>query len=443
MSFLRKGILVTAGQMIGILMGVLSGMLYSRVLGPDGVGQYRLFNTTLVVVATIGVMGISSAGIYFLNNRKIAIERLTTNGVRFALVTGGTIAAIMTTVFLCLPGYFGRISVPVAVFFAMAIGVMPLWAVLYQLLVAQLAARRMVTLQFLRSTVVLVGGALLAVFGWLTTQSGIVIFALGAFGATALVLFYQRKNIDLSIPFDWALFREVLSYGVKIASADIMLLVMLEMSVILLRYLMPGSFEPIGFYSRATTICGLIVIVPRTLGPLLFAKWSGVTGRARLLQVEMAMRMSLTYSLLMAVGVILLGKYAIWMMYGKEFLPAMEALRILAFSTVSLSVFTVCYNVLAGDGRANLMAWVLAASIAILVVVTWWLVPIWGISGAAVGALCASACTAVCGVAICMKLYGLNPLRCLFVCRSDLQYIRQAFKSRGQSSQGDLNTDEI
>ena len=443
MSFLRKGILITAGQMIGILIGVLSGMLYARVLGPDGVGQYRLFNTSYVVVGTIATMGISSAGIYFLNNRKIAMDLLITNGVRFALVMGAPVAAVMATVFLCLPGYFGRISSPVAIIFAISIGVMPLWAVLYQILVAQLAARRMVALQLLRATIVLAGGGLLAVLGWLTPQAGIVTLAIATFVVAGLVVFYQRKNIDLSIPFDWPLFRQVLSYGVKLASANIMLLVSLEMSVLLLRYLMPGSFEPIGFYSRAATICQLIVLVPRILGPLLFAKWSGVAGQARLMQVQMAMRMSMTYSLVMAGCVIVFGQYAITIMYGKEFLPALAPLRILAFSTILMSVLTVCQNVLAGDGRAALMAWVLAVSIVVQFIVTFFLVPVLGISGAAVGMLCGTGFTVLLAVAICMKLYGLNPFKCMFVGLGDLKYICHALRGSKAAPAVSSAQDEI
>ena len=431
MSFFRKGILVSAGQMIGILMGVLSGILYARMLGPDGVGQYRLFSTTSVMVTAISTLGIGSASIYFLNNRKVPLNLIATNCLRFALVTGMLVTILMVIAFLSLPGYFGRISIPVAIIFAMGLGAAPLWSVLYQILVAQLAARRMVSLQLLRAAVVLVGGALLALPCWLTPQTAILVLAASTFCGVGLAVAYRWKNLDLSIRFDWGLFWKVLAYGLKLASANILLLVYLELSVMLLRYLKPDDFVPVGLYSRATAICGLIVIIPRIMGPLLFAKWSGVTGETRIHQVQMALRMGLTYSILTAGFVLVFGKYIIWIMYGRDFLPALDALRILAVSTIFVSIFSVCYNALAGDGRATLVTGVLAVAIVILFSVTCWLVPVFGICGAAVGTLCASGFMATAVVVLCMKLYGLNPLKCLFVHAGDLRYARVAMRRKG------------
>ena len=64
--------------------------------------------------------------------------------------------------------------------------------------------------------------------------------------AAAQVLYYERKHIDFSIRFDWPLFRQMLKYGVKLASAGVLLLVSTEISIVLLRTLMPGQFTPIG-----------------------------------------------------------------------------------------------------------------------------------------------------------------------------------------------------
>jgi len=435
MSFLRKGILVSGGEMVGVVLTFLAGILYSRVLGPDGIGQYRLFQTTSIIVATVVAMGTGRSSIYFLNNRNIPAEKISTNLAKFALVSGLVIAAGMSAAFLGLPWYFGRVSKPIAVTFAVAVAALLGTGLLRQILVARLEARRMVSVNLTRNLLILAGGAVLAVFGWLTTETALLMLAGAIFVGFALVLSYLRKDIHWSIPFDWRLFGRVLVYGLKLAAANLFYLLSFEVSVMLLRYLMRRDFGPIGLYSRAMTISSLVVMVPRVLGPMLFAKWSGVVGQVRARQTEMAIRLSMTYGIFTAVPIMLLGKYVLQILYGRAFVPAFDALQILVFSTIFVAIFIVCSSVLAGDGRAFLTAWISAGSVVIIFVLTYLLVRMLnlGIRGAAIGALCGNGFTAVVSFIICCRLYGLRPLSCVLPRRSDLGYVVAALR-RGSSS---------
>ncbi len=61
MTFLKKGMLVSDGEVIGILLGLIVGILYSRVRGPEGTVQYHLLRSTSLIIMTIAVLGIGSA----------------------------------------------------------------------------------------------------------------------------------------------------------------------------------------------------------------------------------------------------------------------------------------------------------------------------------------------------------------------------------------------
>ena len=429
MSFLRKGILVVGAQGMVMFMSLVAGIVYARSLGPNGLGQYRLCMSTALIIVQISTLGIGSACVYLLNNRKLPIALVTTNAVKWSCVLGLPLAAVMTLAYLGLPGYFGILSAPVVIVFALGYAMLPAISFLQNILTAQLAVRRMSAVKLLRSGAALSGGLALALLGWLTVDAALLIVAASLFCSLLLVVWFLRPHIDLSIPFDWKVFRQAIAFGIKMSAANLLYLLSLEMSVMLLRLLTNEGFDDIAFYTRATAVCQLALMVPLTLGPLLFAKWAGVTGQDRTRQVEMATRINVLYSAAMAGVLMLLGGYLIRLMYGVSYVVAAEALVYLAPTTIVLSVFMICTNVLAGDGRAMITTWILAGNVLILVVAGYLLVPGLGFVGMAISSLISNTFSAVVGFLICRRLYGLSFWRCLLIRRSDWTYILQSLRS--------------
>jgi O-antigen/teichoic acid export membrane protein len=428
MSFLRKGILVSVGQVFCILLTMTVGILFSRQLGPDGMGQYYLLRSTATIVLTVLSAGLGNANIYFLNNRRVPAVEIATNAIKAGAIQGILASVCLTAALLAFPEYFGYISIPVAVLFALGVGASTVMWTLRSIIVARLAARRMVSVDLTTPAVLLIAGGALALFGWLRPQVALVVLSLGFFAALGLVLLYVRQDIDLSRRFHWQLFRDVLIYGIKLASANLLFVLGGTITVMLLRYLRPGEFTEVGLYSRALAVCVLIGLVPRAFGPLLYAKWSGPAGETRSQQAETTARMITAYGVLAAVAVATLGKYVLWLLYGPEFVPAQQALRLLAPAVAMTAVFQVYNNLLAGDGRVAITAYILVGTVVILSVVTWLSVPIWGIAGAALATVCGNAFTLIVSMAVCCRLYSLNPLSCLLLRRSDLAYVSQALR---------------
>jgi len=427
-SFLRKGILVSGGQVLGIGLGMFAGILYSRTLGPEGMGQVELFRSTAIIAGTIAAMGLGNASIYLLNNRKAPLAEVASNGLKIGMVLGSLLAVGLGIVFLANPKYFGQLALPAVVVFTLGIGAQLGTNMLRPLLVAQLAARRMVTVDLLNPVVLLAGGLILLGIGSVNPATALVVQGLSFYGTYALVLTYLHDSVSLRRPFDWKLLWNLCAYGMKLAAANILMVLSGNITVMLLRWLRGDQFADVGLYTRAVTIGSLITMVPMALGPLLYAKWSDATGLERTRQAEMAARMSCTYGIIMALFVAFFGKYVIWLMYGQEFLRAQEALTILAPAVAMLSLFNVCNNLLAGDGRALVTACILAGTVVIIASVTYLAAPAWGIRGVALAALCGNAFTALASFTVCHRYYHLNLLRCLFLNRSDLGYVLQAIR---------------
>lgn len=430
MSFLRKGILVSAGQVFSIPLSMAAGVIFARALGPDGVGQYELFRTTSVLAVTFVALGLGQANIYLLNNRAIPTTRIATNTLKAGMALGGVLAMGLIVAVLGRADYFGHVAASTAVCFAVGAGTALILALLRPILVAQMAARRMVTVDLSSRVFILIVGGLLAVFGVLRADVAILAFAGSNVFAFALLVYMLRAHLELRQPFEWRLFGEMLSYGAKLAATNILLVLSTSVTVMLLRWLGREGFGDVGLYTRAVAVCSLVTLVPTALGPLLYAKWAGTQGDERRRQAEMASRMNLVYGAVSCTTLLLVGKYVIWLLYGREFIPAVAALHILAPAMLLAPLYEVCNNLLAGDGRATVMATILAGTLAIVAGVTYTAAPSLGIQGAALGALCGNAFTVTMGFVVCRRLYGLRIEQCLVLRRSDVAYVYAALRKR-------------
>jgi len=426
MNFLSKSILTTGGHIVAAALTMLAGILFARTLGPAGMGQYSLILSTVTMAAGVIGLGLGSANVFFLNSRNTPIKDIVSNAIKTTMVLGLVLAGGLTWAFMEYKDYFGRLPPVIAV--AVAFGGAAYMArfILGPILVAQLMARRMVVVNLIRPLVLLLAGGLFAVIGLLNPHNTLLVLVAALVGTLCLVVHYHWQHIDLRKRFNWGLFRELGSYALKLSAASTMFALTREVSVLLLRGMRSEDFEAVGFYTRAVSICLLASIVPHAIAPWLYAKWAGTPLDQRNRQVEMAARVNVTYTLLAAAGLLLLGRPLIRLLYGAEFLPAYSALVLLAPAISLMTLFVVCQQLLASDGRAAAAAYVLTGTVIIMIAVTYLAVPGMGIQGAALGVLTGNAFAALAGMGVCWKLYRLNPLNCLFMRRQDIRYVRKA-----------------
>src|SRR5262245_20693228 len=117
MSLMRKGLLVSASQVASAVMSVGAGMILSRCLGPEGMGQFDLFRITGVVAMTVAALGVGNANIFFLNNRGVPETEIATTSAKL----GGALGLLLAAGFACavemLPDFFGRASLTAVILF--------------------------------------------------------------------------------------------------------------------------------------------------------------------------------------------------------------------------------------------------------------------------------------------------------------------------------------
>lgn len=430
MSLIRKGILAGGGSLFSAALGVLTSMMLSRALLPEGMGQYQLPLTIGTLAVTILGLGIGQSNIYFLNKHKIEPKRIVMNSIFFGVAGAILLMILLPLLFTRFESYFGVLPMWIKAFFSFGISCLFCFNLLRPILMAALQVRQSVQSQITDKTVffviVFVGFAL----KFSSVNLTLAALTVSHTAALAMAVYFLRDRIDFTVSFAWSVFTQVLKYGMYLLASNLFYVLNASIGLMLLRYLMPGSFATIGFYGRAVALCGLITLIPYAVGPLLYSKWSGLSGDTRRIQVELAMRLHIVLGLLVVLVLVVLGDWCVFFLYGREFLPAVPALRILAVGVALRCAFNVCNNLLASDGRAHITAYIMGLSVVAIVVLTWILVPFYGMNGAALADMIAGILVFGAGLFLLKCSYGLGLKRMLLFRKDDFKYALSAVRNK-------------
>lgn len=424
MTFLRKSLLASAGHAGVQAVNVLGTMVLARALG-EGMGQYDLLRNVAVLAATVTSLGVGSANIYVLNARNVPPPRLAANTVRLLLVLGTALAAALALSIVGFGRYFGRVPAPVAAAFGVATAAMLGVTLLRPFLVAALEVRRMLAVDLVVPAVVLAGGAALRAAGRLDAAAALLLFSAAQAASLALLLALLRPHLAPRVPLDRALLRDVLRLGAQNFAANLLGILLASLTVMLLRGLSldEGRFGPVALYTRAAALCGLAMMIPAALGPLLYARWSGAAGPDRRLQVELAARLNVAYGVAVALVLAGAGKLLLRGIYGEAFAAAQPAVYALGPAYALKALFDVYINLFASDGRAGLTAAILAGATVVAVVATWLLVPAVGFAGAGIAVLLADLACVTAAAALGWRLHRVRPSRCLVLSPADVRLV--------------------
>ena len=429
MSFARKSLLVSIGQMVAIPLGVLGSVVLYRAMGPDGTGQFNLFRRVAVLVAAFAAFGCGNASIFYLRNKKIPPEQIVGTLLGYAAAASIPLGLFIVAGTLLAHDYFGNVRLWVAIVFGIGVAALLCFSLLRMVLIAQVAARQLVTTSLTPLAVMLVLGGTLALANLLTAERAVCLFAFSQVLTLALSLWYLRSHIRPG-SFSLELLRRLFAYGSKLYLANVLLMMGSTGTLMLLRHNSTQDFAQVGLFSTAVGISAYVNMPLRSISPLLYAKWAGGKGLSRIVQVELVARTNMAFGVLVSLGTILMGRTLIDLLYGDQFAEAQAALIYMVPATAMLSFYAIFDSLLAGAGRAGVSAWIFGITTPVTLGLTALLVPTMGFVGAAVATLLGTTATAAAGVLVSARLIGVRPLHCLLIRRSDIRYLLRALRKR-------------
>lgn len=350
-----------------------------RLLGPEQYGIYGVMLSLITLSTILLTSGIPPA------ISKYVSEGNDPQAVRAAAMEVQIIfAAIITIVYLLLSGYIANtLNDPGLVNLIRLTSIVLIPYAFYSIYqgylngLKQFGTQAKLTILYSLSKVVGVFAFVLAGF---KVAGAIAGFAMAPFLA-GIAAFLSNRKQSKNV-FDS---RKILAFAAPFAV--IALATTAITSIDLLAVKSYTTSAEAGYYNAASTIAKVVLVLAGAMTATLFPAISSSTSKNNSELTREYITKSVRYGLMFAVlaAVLFYSSSAgiIGLIYSSAFLPAAPALRILAFGITAFSLFSILSAVISGSGRPY-------ASMAILLIATLsdialnvYLVPAFGIAGAA------------------------------------------------------------
>ena len=364
------------------LMGVVSGVLLARWLGPHDRGILALVLLVPNTVVTIFKLGISQASVYSINREGAPAERVASNVVALGLWSGVIAALViwllrdnlLATVLRDVPGWalaLALVRVPLLLIDNYLFGVLQATGKfgLYNV--------RLLLSEALRLVLVLIA---LVVFDW-GLRAAVVIYTLVGTWNVVWLLYSTHRQIPFTLGIDWPLLRDQLSFGVKSYVQTVTAHLLLRIDVYMVSYFLTPADT--AFYALALHFTELVLELPQAIGLVLFPRLASLPEAEVHRLTAQTCRRTLALTIPAALVLALVGPKVIVLWYGEPYASAGEPLPWAAAGAAMMSIFVILTRDFTSRGyqRVNIAAGLLAlvTNVALNVV----MIPAYGITGAA------------------------------------------------------------
>jgi O-antigen/teichoic acid export membrane protein len=393
----RHSLMTFGTRMSIVLVNIPTSILIARLLGTDGQGTYASAVIFPTMFAFIGLLGIDSAHTYLLSRRRYPLSQINSQSLILTLV----FSAIIAPIYLVFLKYYDGASDPsLHAILAMGVFLIPILLAKYFAIALFLGLQRIrwfnaanfiqaaALLGFMCVNLFVVkGGAM----GALTAYMGSEVLVV-AIGVGAVVRSSRGGHLDgeagngelpgaiLSMP-SLGLLRKSLIYGIQGHVGNILtqFTYRFDMFLVLSMVGLKGQ----GLYSISVLMAEKLSHIPQSVQVVLFPKLSSMEVEEANELTPRVMRSSLLLTALAGVILYLLSRPLLVLFYSTEFVPALNAFRILIPGIVTLSIAKILSSDFSGRDRRIFQTIATAIAFAVNVVLCFVWIPRYGIEGAA------------------------------------------------------------
>jgi O-antigen/teichoic acid export membrane protein len=398
----NKGIKDTVGifgtRFIWSGMGLVSGIALARSLGPENRGilavVVQLIPSTILTLVKLGV---SQSTVYYVNRKEASVDQVASNSVLLAFLLGGISAAIVWS----LRGVMSTNILKGVPDWALAIALI---RVPFLLLDNYLYGVLQATSQFgiyntrliLSELAKLVLVVVLVLWLHLGLWAAVWIFTIISVINMGWLMVTMGRTIRFSFRLDHRLLANMLSFGVRSYVQVVVAYLLLRIDGYMVQsWLGP---EQTAFYSLGVHLTETVLEVPQAIGLVLYPRLAALGEEEMHRLTAQTCRRTLAITVPAAIGLALLGPSIITLLYSQAFAPAGAPMPWLAVGIAAMAIFVIITRDFTARSKqvVNTFSGILA--LVINVVLNIYLIPVYGIVGAAFAT--AVAYTAACLVLI-------------------------------------------
>jgi O-antigen/teichoic acid export membrane protein len=420
---LRDTLGILGTRVIWSVMGVVSGVILARWLGPHDRGILALVLLLPSTVLTLVKLGVSQATVFFINRKEATVDQVASNSVILAILLGVLSSAV---VLVLRDNLLHRVLSDVPTWaLLLALVRVPLLLLdnyLYSVLQATgqfgLYNRRLLQSEGLRLLLV----AIFVMGLDLGLPAAVATYTFIGFVNIAWLMLNMSETIRFSPALDIDLLQRMLAFGIRSYVQVVTAHLLLRIDVYMVQaFLGPAQTA---FYALALHFTELVLEVPQAIGLVLYPRLASLDEAEIHRLTAQTCRRTLMVTVPAAAALALLGPWVITLWYGKPYAPAGAPLPWAAVGVAAMSIFVIITRDFTArqKQRVNTVAGLLAliANVALNVV----LIPVQGIVGAALATAVAYSGACVILITFFLRESGKRWPDVLVPTRDDVAYFR-------------------
>lgn len=384
-SISKNSAITFSSQIFIFVLGLITSIILARVLGPTGKGIYVLIVLIPAVILKLGSLGIGAANIYFTGSKRYTIKDIVSNSLSAGILLGLILISL----------FFGvsRLSVFQNFLNSNQINPLYLWLIVFTVPLSLLVGFfrsvflgkeeiiRYNEIGVFQNTLQLVTIILFLLVLRRGIFGAVFSYVLSICGASLFVILLIRKITKINLSYNRKLLKDSTKYGLKAYFGNLAQFLNYRLDMLLAAvFLAPGA---VGYYSIAVGIAEKLWMLPGAIAIVLFPRISSLKDVEANNLTPTVARHTFLIILILSLALAVLAKPLIKILFGSAFLPSVAPLLILLPGIIALSISKVLSAHLAGRRKPQFGAYASSTSLAVNVPLNLWLIPKWGISGAA------------------------------------------------------------
>jgi len=409
-----------------VIVGV-TGVVLARGLGPEGRGVYGLINETAMTAAAFPGFALELAGIYMLGQRRYSLQTVFTNSFSWGLVIAAICLLFIPVVLLANASVFGMNSTETSIALAGA-AMMTIGDGSREYFLPLNRPVAYTGLSLVPPVIRLAGIVIVVLVIGLTVESAAAVWLVSLGALFLLTLTLMSRHVRFRPGINWPALRAQASFGVRGHLGWILQALNHRLDVFMIGAMVGTG--GVGHYLVGVNLAELTWWVPLALGTALFPKASAMDSESNFAMSAVVCRRTMLVTLLAGLGLLVVTRPMIPLVYGGEFEPSVRIFLILLPSGLFYTVHKVLGSSLSAHGMPQASLYGGLVSLPFTVGLNVLMIPAWGITGAAIASNIAYAINASVILALFVSASKIPLRQILLFNGSDVEAARENLQTK-------------
>ncbi len=390
MSIASKGISVFVSNWMLLPIKLVTSIVVIRLIGAEGKGYLVMITTGIGLLSSLGQFGLLNATTFFLRKNTYSERTLLCNYM-IILIVYVFVSSMLISLFddMFLQIFFDEFNNST---FLIKVIILTLPVLMMLTFIKNIMLAKEDTKHY---RIITVGEAVLtllltiiltyfcdlhfegALFAYIIAQALFMIW-----GCFIIIRSSRFQKIEIS----FLIMKELLKYGLSNYFIPISTLIFRRLDCFFIAYFMDIKY--VGYYSVALLAYDLLLSIPSSINVLVLG-FTSSSGKNRNTEIVIAQTVRHIFGIMLVLTIIgsTLSIFFIPLLYGQDFRVAIIPLIILSFSAILFGSTNIIQSFFLGIGKPLLIGSANVLGLFIKLILSLWLIPMYGIVGNAISVL--------------------------------------------------------